>query len=434
MLIREGEPEPMTGLGLVPLAGDLLPTLRYYETSAPDRLPDPEPWPKPEAGLRFKRRPIAALNPSAATAIANVRFLDLDRDGRLDVIASDMRSGSILAGLAADGFALKPIARLRHPARIEPVDLDGDGLEDLLVADLGSYQPADHRDGAVHWLRRGKDGRFTPIVIAKDLPRVADARAADFDGDGDLDVILAVFGWRKTGSVTLLENRTVSGGRPVFTPRVIDPRTGSIHVPVTDVNGDSRPDIVVLFAQEHESVVAFVNTGKDLTFTPQTVYAAPHPNWGSSGIELADLDRDGDLDVILTHGDTFDDFVIKPYHGVQWLENRGAYPYTEHTLAAMPGAQRAQAADLDGDGDLDVVVCAMILGGELNKSLASLGWLEQVKPGVFERRTIEMGSPFHATLDVADYDGNGRPDILVGWFAFNQPLPHWLDVWMGTER
>ena len=91
-----------------------------------------------------------------------------------------------------------------------------------------------------------------------------------------------------------------------------------------------------LFAQQHESVVAFINRGQGLAFSPQTLYAAPHPNWGSSGIEPVDLDQDGDLDVLLTHGDTFDDFVLKPYHGIQWLENRGTQPFTPHSLADAP--------------------------------------------------------------------------------------------------
>ena len=65
------------------------------------------------------------------------------------------------------------------------------------------------------------------------------------------------------------------------------------------------------------------------------------------------------MDVLLTHGDTFDDFVLKPYHGVIWLENTGTFPFVEHRLATLPGAQRAQAADLDGDGDLDIVASAL---------------------------------------------------------------------------
>ena len=66
----------------------------------------------------------------------------------------------------------------------------------------------------------------------------------------------------------------------------------------------------------------------------------------------------------------------------------------------------------------------------MNARLASIVWLEQVSKGTFERRTIEMGTPFHATLDLADANNDGRPDILVGWFAFNRPLGAWVDLWL----
>ncbi|HEY8548908.1 MAG TPA: VCBS repeat-containing protein, partial [Vicinamibacterales bacterium] len=249
MLISEGVPEPAGASSFIPLPPDWLRLLRYYEANAPARLPDPEPWPgvtgKP---LAFTRRSVPAPGLSGAIAIANLRLLDLDRDGALDIVASEMRTGPVLAGLAANGHAMEPIARLAHPSHIEPVDLDGDGLEDLLVADLGSFQPADHDNGAVYWLRRSKDGKYTTIQLAKGLARTADARAADFDGDGDLDIVLGIFGWRTTGNVTILENRTKDWKSPTFVPTVVDKRTGAIHTPVVDLNGDGRPDFVVLFA------------------------------------------------------------------------------------------------------------------------------------------------------------------------------------------
>ncbi len=432
MLIQEGVPEPAGASSFIPLPPDWLPLQRYYEANAPDALPDPEPWPAPAAPAAFDRRALRGTIASGAIAIANVRFFQIDDDGRPDLVATEMRTGPVLVGLARNGWALEPVARLAHPAHVEQVDLDRDGLQDLLVADLGSFQPADHADGAVYWLRRAKDGSYATVALATGLARMADARAADFDGDGDLDVILGIFGWRTTGSLTLLENRTKDWRTPQFVPKVIDERNGAIHVPGADLNKDGRPDFVALLAQEFESVFAFVNTG-GLTFRTETIYAAPHPNWGSSGIDLVDLDKDGDLDVLLTHGDTFDDFVLKPYHGIIWLENRGTYPFTARPLATLPGAQRAQATDLDGDGDLDIVASAMVAGGEATATLASLVWLEQVAPGRFERHTLEAGTPFHATLDIADIDGDGDSDLAVGWFALGRPLGEWVDLWVNQS-
>jgi hypothetical protein len=229
----------------------------------------------------------------------------------------------------------------------------------------------------------------------------------------------------------VLENKTTSYDHPSFTEHVVDPRPGSIHAIPTDLNGDGHLDMVVLIAQQFETVMAYLGTGAGFEFTPREIYTAPHPNWGSSGIELVDLDGDGDTDVLYTHGDTFDDQIIKPYHGIQWLENTGAFPFVEHRLADLPGVFRAQAGDLDGDGDLDVVACAFIAGGSNldESSMPSLVWLEQVRAGVFERRTLERTAPRHATLDLADVDGDGDLDIVVGNFMTDGRAAAYVEVW-----
>ncbi len=434
MLIQEGVPEPAGATSFLPLSPDWLRLWRYYDQRAPEKLAGPEPWPKVSmTPVAFEKTTVVGSQASGAIAIANVRLVDVDADKRVDIVASEMRTGPVLLGLAKDRFVLKAIARLAHPAHIEPVDLDKDGLGDFLVADLGSFQPADHASGAVYWLKRRQDGSYVTVPIATKLPRTADARAADFDGDGDLDIVVGSFGWRFTGHVTLLENQTTSWRTPAFVAKVLDPRTGAIHVPTTDLDKDGRPDIVILFAQQHEAVVAFMNRGKG-EFLPQTIYQGPHPNWGSSGIELVDLDKDGDLDVLLAHGDSFDDLVLKPYHGLVWLENRGGFPFVEHRLADLPGAHSAKAADIDGDGDLDVIATALVLGGDMTAELASIVWLEQTAPGRFERHTIEQGSPTHASVEVGDMDGDGKPDIAAGWFALGRPLGSWVDVWRNARK
>jgi hypothetical protein len=220
----------------------------------------------------------------------------------------------------------------------------------------------------------------------------------------------------------------------VFVSREADWRQGPIHVPVVDLDRDGKPDFVDLISQHHETVVAFLNRGKN-AFATKTIYAAPHPGWGTSGLELTDLDRDGDIDVLLTNGDMFDEFLLKPYHGIAWLENRGTFPFTAHTLAPLSGVHRAQAADLDGDGDLDIVAGTLIPGmAKYGKELPSLVWLEQVAPGKFERHTLEEGG-YHASLDVGDVDGDGDMDVVAGNFQVDgQRTETWVEVWENLTR
>ena len=395
----------------------------WFTERAPDEVEvrvDPARFdPSP---VSFRRQ--AAPEASSQSALSHVRWYPEDKH----FVICNMWTGMVARARTAN-LQLEPLASVLHPAHAEPVDLNGDGRQDLVVADLGSFQPSDHARGAVVWLKATDQG-FESQPLATGLGRVADVRPGDFDGDGDLDLVVAEFGWRSTGRILLLRNAGTPAS-PRFDLEVVDPRHGTIHVLPVDLDGDGNLDFVALISQEHETVVAFLNDGTG-RFRQETVGPAGDPALGSSGIELLDLDQDGDLDVLMTAGDTFDSPLVKPFHGILWLENEGRYPFTVHELAVMPGVHRALAGDLDGDGDLDIVACALLPekleGAPAARSYDSLIWLEQRTPGRFVPHRIDGPPCRSAAMAMGDFDGDEDLDLAVGAFSTTDALPP-LTVW-----
>jgi hypothetical protein len=436
--------------GGIPVAAPPIdPVIRYYQKRAPKELPPAQfenaAGPPP---VRFEKVPVPALPDTLPTHTSNVNLVHLFSKDRLDILACEMgradatdrvpdKSRVLVLSPYEKSPKWKVLANenvVHNPAHAEVVDLNGDGIPDILVANLGSFTPTDTRFGSVVWLRGNRDGTFTPFTLLENVGRVADVEAADFRGTGKLDLVVAEFGWHKTGSIKFLRNETTDWNHPKFVPQVLDKRHGTIHVPVLDLNGDGKPDFVALISQEYETVVAFFNEGNG-KFRKETLWAAPHPAWGSSGIQMVDLNGDGHPDVLYTNGDVLDQpYLLKPYHSVQWLENpgNGTYPWAHHPITPMYGVHRAVAADFTGTGRRDVVAVAFLpLEGfpDRQKDRAdAVIYLEQTAPGKFVRYSLEAGSCDHVTCVAGDVYGTGRTDLVVGNFSEDPSLPT-LTIW-----
>lgn len=410
----------------------------WYEQQAPELLPMPEDAHQVAAPGRFRGRSLRLPGLPSDPAVANVRPVQLVEDGPVELLMCDMRHGVVAAVHPGRGRGYRRLATLPHPARAEVVDLDRDGRRDLVVADLGTMVPSDELHGQVVWLRGGDDQGYETVVLASGLGRVADVRAADLDGDGDHDLIVAVFGWIKVGDLRILWNVAEAGESPRFEATLVESKPGVIHVLPADLNADGRLDFVSIVSQHHEQVVAWLNRG-GRKFESRVLFVAPHPDWGMSGGELVDLDCDGDLDVLFTNGDTLDDgtVIYKPHHGIRWLENQGDLVFEPRELASFYGVHRAEAADLDGDGDLDVAACAFLpylrrQTGAAPRGVMSMAWFERTDGG-WLTHVLETDACDHATLAIADLDADGDPDLFTGNFIFSagkwdRPLP-WLSRW-----
>jgi hypothetical protein len=396
--------------------------VRYYESRAPEELPVLPPTPPSRPPVHFDQLGCPVPGKGPRLGVTNLSLGHLFDKRKLDLIVCDMHGGQVLA--------LKPyedppswhvLGKVECPGHAEVVDLDGDGIPDVLVADLGSLEPSNVQVGRVVWLRGRKDGTFTPYTLLEGVGRVADVQAADFRGTGKKDLVVAVFGWRTAGSILYLENQTTDWSRPSFKPRVLDERTGTIHVPVADLNGDGKPDFVALISQEHETVVAFLNEGGG-RFRQETIYTAPHPAYGSSGIQLVDLNGDGKLDVLYTNGDSLDPpYLLKPYHSIQWLENPGKFPFRHHEIAKMYGVMRAVAADVSGHGRPDILAVSYIpppaLAGRAELRPDAVVLLEQISPGKFVRHSLETDTCDHYTCVAGAWNGDGVSHLATGSFS-----------------
>jgi hypothetical protein len=413
--------------------------IRYYEERAPLELPPARiTYASTPLPVRFERLDFPPPAGAGRPNISCVTLVHLSDAKLPDILACDMESGLIMAlRPSAPAPAWRVLGKVKNPAHVEVLDLDGDGIKDILVADLGSFPPTEALCGRVVWLRGRPDGTFTPITLLEGVGRVADVQAADFRGVGKKDLVVAAFGLNRTGEVLYLKNRTEDWSKPRFERRVLDERHGAIHVPVADLNGDGKPDFVALIAQEHETVVAFLNEGNG-TFRKKTLYTAPHPAYGSSGIQLIDLNGDGKIDVLYTNGDTLDDpHLFKPYHGIQWLENKGNLRFEHHPLTPMYGVHRAVAGKITGSDRLDVLAVSFLPGNLFpqrpQRRPDSILVLEQTAPGKFVRHALEKVKADYVTCAVGDLYGSGRTDLVIGNYR-GAPTEAPVTIWKNLGR
>jgi hypothetical protein len=401
---------------------------KFFKLQAPEDsgMPIAETLNYPPAAPTHTKK-VLLRNRTRPAGVTNVNWIDLELDSTPGkaLVYCDIGTGAVNAYWPdRPDSEIKRLATLLQPVHVESCDLDQDGLRDLLVADIGEFYASDSDLGRVIWLQRQSDGEtYRSHVLIDGLSRTSDARAGDFDGDGDVDVLVAAFGWRNSGRTLMLVNQGIGeDGKPEFVPRDIDDRHGPVHVPVIDFDGDGDLDFIALISQEHERVELFRNDGRG-NFENELVFAAPDPAYGSSGIELVDMDGDDDLDVLYTNGDSFDRGP-KPYHSVQWLENDGSLPMQRHEICLMPGVLSATAGDFDSDGDMDVVAVAL-LTSDLSKDWVAKGsspivMLTQDEQGRFTPSRLEGRLHDHLSVVNGDFNGDGKLDFAVGNF-FRSP-------------
>ncbi len=338
----------------------------------------------------------------AADYPTSVYAADLDNDGDMDILSASSGDDKIAwyENEGSGNFSNQQIitTAANGASSVYAADLDNDGDTDVLSASVN--------DDKIAWYENDGSGNFgTQQIITTDTNHATSVYAADLDNDGDMDVLSAS---RYDYNIAWYENDESGnfGNQQIITTDAIEAQS----VYAADLDNDGDMDVL---SASSSKISWYENDGSGNFGTQQIITTA------TDGAYAADLDNDGDMDVLST---SFDDSKIA------WYENDGSGNFGNQQIITtnVDGATSVYAADLDNDGDMDVLSASCCNSDKI-------AWYENEGSGNFGTQQI-ITTDVHVAVCVyaADLDNDGDIDVLsasqyagkIAWYENLLNNPH----------
>ena len=369
---------------------------------------------------------VAQITPSSRHGANTLVFADLDDDGDKDLIWGDWFEPGLLlientGSCESPGFSDRPVS---WPVG-DPVvtsgynaptfgDIDGDGDLDAVIGVLGgAYNPITTAADNLYLLEQGETGWnlvSRRLIEQIDIGAESVPAVGDLDGDGDLDILVANkidTENQRTARIYRLEN--VGGAaHPAFRlDGALAEVSGDFHYApaLADLDGDGDLDLIV--GTWNKGVFLYRNDGdaRAPRFTRVEEPLVELTRGSHASPALADLDGDGDLDLVA--GESSGEVNVWRNDGTR---SAPSFTLVSDTLLGVDVGRRSAPAlaDLNGDGAVDLVV-----GSESGETIVlwGAGGVDRFAPaGSWEL-------PGVSAPVFADLDGDGDLDLLIGEIA-----------------